>query len=79
MALEDAENDKSQLRLVRDSQGNWNYQYTADANSIADAEQNLLDANNDLYNIAKKQVKEMSSEIISTMQDCEEEVSEIYQ
>nr|DAO08553.1 MAG TPA: hypothetical protein [Caudoviricetes sp.] len=38
MALEDAQNAKNQLRLVRDSQGNWNYQYTADASQIADAE-----------------------------------------
>jgi hypothetical protein len=30
MALEDAQNAKNQIQLVRDSQGNWNYQYTAD-------------------------------------------------
>jgi hypothetical protein len=29
MALEDAQNAKNNLRLVRDRQGNWNYQYTA--------------------------------------------------
>ena len=38
---------------MRDSQGNWNYQYTADAEQIAQAEQDLLDAENNWYNIAK--------------------------
>jgi len=30
IALEDAQNAKNNLQLVRDRQGNWNYQYTAD-------------------------------------------------
>jgi transposase-like protein len=38
MELEDAQNNKSQLKLVRDSNGNWNYQYTADADSILEAQ-----------------------------------------
>jgi hypothetical protein len=30
IALEEAQNNKSQVRLVRNSQGNWDYQYTSD-------------------------------------------------
>lgn len=78
MALEDAQNNKNQMRLVRDSQGNWNYQYTADADQIAEAEQNLLDAENDWYNIAKDQVTDITGEIISTWQECEDAIREIY-
>ena len=78
MALEDAQNAKNQLRLVRDSQGNWNYQYTADASQIADAEQNLLDAENEWYNIAKQQVEDVTGEIISTWQECQDKIKEIY-
>lgn len=78
MALEDAQNAKNQLRLVRDSQGNWNYQYTADASQIADAEQNLLDAENEWYNIAKQQVEDVTREIISTWQECQDKIKEIY-
>lgn len=78
MALEDAQNAKNQLRLVRDSQGNWNYQYTADASQIVDAEQNLLDAENKWYNIAKQQVEDVTGEIISTWQECQDKIKEIY-
>lgn len=78
MALEDAQNNRNQMRLVRDSQGNWNYQYTADTDQIAEAEQNLLDAENDWYNIAKDQVTDITGEIISTWQECEDAIREIY-
>lgn len=78
MALEDAQNAKSELRLVRDSQGNWNYQYTADPEQIAAAEQELMDAQNEYYNIAKEQVKEVTGEIIATWQECNEKIKEIY-
>lgn len=78
MALEDAQNAKNELRLVRDSQGNWNYQYTADADQIADAEQNLLDAENEWYNIAKQQVEDVTGEIIQAWQDCQDEIKDIY-
>lgn len=78
MALEDAQNNRNQLRLVRDSQGNWNYQYTADAEQIADAQQDLLDAENEWYNIAKDQVTDVTSEIISTWQDCYDQINEVY-
>ena len=78
MALEDAQNAKNELRLVRDRQGNWNYQYTADPSQIEDAEQNLLDAENEWYNIAKQQVEDVTGEIISTWQECRDEIEEIY-
>lgn len=78
MALEDAQNNRNQLRLVRDSQGNWNYQYTADAEQIAQAEQDLLDAENNWYNIAKDQVTDVTEEILSTWQDCYDDINGIY-
>lgn len=78
MALEDAQNAKNQIQLVRDSQGNWNYQYTADQDQIANAQQNLLDAENDWYNIAKQQVTDVTGEIISTWQECQDKIKEIY-
>jgi hypothetical protein len=44
IALEEAQNAKSTVRLQRDSFGNFGYVYTADATAISDAEQNLADA-----------------------------------
>lgn len=79
MALEDAQNAKNNLQLVRDSQGNWNYQYTADQDKIADAEQGLLDAQNDWYNIAKQQVTDITGEIVAMWKECQDKIKEIYE
>ena len=78
MALEDAQNAKNQIQLVRDSQGNWNYQFTANQDDIAKAQQNLLDAENDWYNIAKQQVTDVTGEIVSTWQECQDKIKDIY-
>lgn len=78
MALEDAQNAKNQIELVRDSQGNWNYQFTANQDDIANAQQNLLDAENDWYNIAKQQVTDVTGEIVSTWQECQDKIKDIY-
>lgn len=52
IALEEAQNAKSVVRLSRDNEGNYGYVYTADQDKIDDAQQALDDAENDLYNIA---------------------------
>lgn len=78
MALEDAQNAENQIQLVRDSQGNWNYQYTANQDDIANAQQNLLDAENDWYNIAKQQVTDVTGEIVSTWKECQDKIKDIY-
>lgn len=43
IALEDAQNAKSLVRLSRDNEGNWGYVYTADQDKIAEAEQSYED------------------------------------
>lgn len=78
MALEDAQNAKDQIELVRDSQGNWNYQFIANQDDIAKAQQNLLDAENDWYNIAKQQVTDVTGEIVSTWKECQDKIKDIY-
>lgn len=78
MALEDAQNAKNNLRLVRDSQGNWNYQYTADQGEIDKAQDQVLKAQNDWYNISKKQTKQLTSDILKTYQDFNKAVQDVY-
>lgn len=51
ITLEEAQNAKDSMRLVRDSQGNYNYVYTANQDNISQAQQALEDAENNLYNI----------------------------
>lgn len=78
MALEDAQNAKNQIQLTRDSQGNWNYQFTANQDDIANAQQKLLDAENEWYNIAKQQVTDVTGEIVDTWQECQDKIKDIY-
>ena len=39
IALEEAQNAKSTVRLQRDAEGNFGYVYTADSSKVAEAEQ----------------------------------------
>ena len=52
IALEEAQNAKATVRLSRDNEGNFGYVYTADQDAVADAQQGLEDAENNLYNIS---------------------------
>jgi thioesterase domain-containing protein len=40
IALEDAQNAKSTVRMQRDNEGNWSYVYTAEQNKVDEARQN---------------------------------------
>lgn len=77
-ALEDAQQAKNSVRLVRDNQGNWNYQFTADQGAIDEAQSQYNTALNDWYNLAKDQVKNLASEIVQLKQDAADAVKEIY-
>lgn len=77
-ALEDAQNNKNELRLTRDRQGNWNFQYNANPDEIADKQQQLLDAENEWYNIAKQQVQDVTGEIVDTWNECSEQIKDLY-
>lgn len=57
IALEEAQQNKSSLRLRRDSQGNYTYQYVADEDAVKKAEQELGDVYNELYNLDKDKYK----------------------
>ena len=54
IALEEAQANKSTMRLRRDAQGNYSYQFVADEDEIAKAQQDLLAAQKDLYNFDKE-------------------------
>ena len=43
LALEEAQNAKSEVRMTRDNEGNWGYVYTADETQVAEAEQSYED------------------------------------
>lgn len=77
IALEEAQNAKSVVRLSRDNEGNYGYVYTANKDNISDAQQALDDANNDLYNIALKGQNNYGQKIIQLNQQLNEKLAEI--
>ena len=69
IALEDAQNAKSTVRLQRDSEGNFGYVYTADQTQLAQAQQELEDAQNSLYNIGLEGAGNYTEKYTQTMQE----------
>ena len=75
--LEEAQDAKSQVRMRRDSEGNYGYVYTADANAVADAEQNYEDK---LYAMQKANadyIDSLQSNIIQAQQECSEALANL--
>ena len=69
MALEDARDAKTVVRLKRDNEGNLGYVYTADQDKLAEAQQELEDAQNSLYNIGLEGANEYSEKYQQTMSE----------
>lgn len=79
IALEEAQNAKSKVRLVRGANGNYNYLFTADEADINNKQQEYLKAMQDYYNIAKDQTENITGEIVSLWQEMSEEIRKIYE
>lgn len=58
IALEEAQQNKSTMRLKRDSQGNYSYVYTADEDKIASIREEVSNLYNELYNLDLDKYKE---------------------
>ena len=69
MALEDARNQKNTMRLRRDSQGNYTYQYVADEEKLDDLQQKLADAQLNLYQSDKQHYIKNLNEIQQATED----------
>lgn len=52
MALEDARNNKTSMKLTRNAEGNWSYQYVANEEDTNDKEQDYLDTWHELYELS---------------------------
>ena len=78
IALEQSQQSKSKLRLRRDSQGNYSYQYTADENAIREAEQGLAEAQNSLYNLTKEAYKQNLNNYFDATTEWQEKLGDVY-
>lgn len=79
IALEEAQNAKSTVRLQRDNEGNFSYVYTADQDKVADAQQKFEDAQNNLYNIGLEGANDYAQKYQETMQEMYDTITEIEQ
>lgn len=78
IALQEAQANKSQMKLRRDSQGNYSYVYTANEDDVKAAQGNLLDAQNNAYNLSKDQMKETQNDSISALQEAQDLISSLW-
>ena len=79
IALEEAQQAKSTVRLQRDSEGNFGYVYTADQNEIAQAQQDLEDAQNNLYNIGLEGANKYGESYAQTIQQMHDDITALTQ
>lgn len=75
IALEEAQNTANKMKLTRDASGNYSYQYVADQDAIAKAEEELAKAQNDLYNLDKERQKSLVDDYYNIMSEAQEAIS----
>ena len=77
IALEEAQQTANKMKLVRDAMGNYTYQYIQDDDAIAQAEEDLAEAENNLYNLNKNEAKERITEVFSLITEGYEKWAEL--
>ena len=79
IALEDAQNAKSQVRMSRDNDGNWSYVYTADEATVADAAQTYEDKMMQMQQTSNDYLDQISEQWIATTIEMEQAYQKIYE
>ena len=77
IALNEAQDAKSQVQMTRDADGNWSYVYTADENQVAEAEQNYEDKLYELQRANAEYINEMQDLLIQTETELMAKIEEI--
>lgn len=77
IALEEARENKNAMKLMRDTNGNWSYQYVADEDNIAEKQQELSDAIYKFYELSDKAYKENLKSIQKLNQEYFDKAEEI--
>lgn len=78
IALEEAQANKTSMRLQRDSQGNYGYVFAADQDEIAKAQEELANAENELYNFDKEAYNKKIESVLKAEQDLQSKLQEIW-
>lgn len=75
IALEEARNAKNQVRLQRDSEGNFGYVYTANKEATDKAEQAVYDAQNKMYNTSVDTLEKLRSQIYNIRKQAMDDIT----
>ena len=78
IALEEARQNKTRMRLRRDSQGNYNFQYVANEGEIQEKEKDLLASTQDFYDSQKEYSKKSLEDAFAFVKQYREEVEKVY-
>lgn len=76
--LEEAQNNKTEVRLMRNAQGNWSYVFTANQDAISDAEQKVADEREKLSNESEQYLQEVQGNLIKMEKERQEAIGEAY-
>ena len=79
IALEEAQQNKSTMRLKRDSQGNYTYQYVSDEDEIKQLQDDLSNLYNQLYNMDTDKYTNNLGEIYDIWVEFQERMAEAAQ
>ena len=77
IALEEAQNAKSTVRMSRNSEGGYSYVYVADEDKVASAQQNYEDKLEENRKLAEEQSASLTQAIVENNQAMVEAISEI--
>ena len=79
IALEEAQQNKSTMRLRRDSQGNYTYQFVEDQSATGKLRDELNDLYNQLYNFDLSHYKDNLDQILSNWTEYQDKMAEAAQ
>ena len=75
--LDEAKDEKSQVRMQRDAEGNYGYVYTANETDVAAAEQNYEDKLHEIQVANGSYINELQDSIITMQEECSAKIKEI--
>ena len=79
IALEQAQESKTKMRLMRGADGSYSYQYVADQNAIDEARQKVEDLENELVNLDEDAVKQGLNNIANAYKEFVAEITEAFE
>lgn len=77
IAMEEAQNAKSQVTMTRDSEGNYSYVYTADDQAVADAQQKYEDKLHEMQVLNGQYINELQENLIAMQEEMSAKLQEI--